>query len=57
MARYKGGLKRAVQGAATLSRLRDGDRVLISEGCTHHRQCGGHRHGQAAELDPAVHRV
>ena len=40
MARYKGGLRRAVQGAAALSRLRDGDRVLISEGCTHHRQCG-----------------
>nr|WP_308506016.1 [FeFe] hydrogenase H-cluster maturation GTPase HydF [uncultured Agathobaculum sp.] len=40
MARYKGSLQRAVQGAAALSRLRDGDRVLISEGCTHHRQCG-----------------
>lgn len=40
VARYKGSLQRAVQGAAALSRLRDGDRVLISEGCTHHRQCG-----------------
>ena len=29
-----------VRGAEALSRLRDGDRVLISEGCTHHRQCG-----------------
>lgn len=40
MARYKGFLKTAVNGAAAISRLRDGDRVLISEGCTHHRQCG-----------------
>ena len=39
-ARYKGDLKNAVLGAAKLSKLRDGDRVLISEGCTHHRQCG-----------------
>ncbi|MGM9625301.1 MAG: [FeFe] hydrogenase H-cluster maturation GTPase HydF, partial [Eubacteriales bacterium] len=39
-ARYKGDLKTLVQGAAALSGLRDGDRVLISEGCTHHRQCG-----------------
>ncbi len=38
-ARYKGNLLQQVQGAAALSRLRDGDRVLISEGCTHHRQC------------------
>lgn len=38
-ARYKGSLKRAVQGAAALSRLQDSDTVLISEGCTHHRQC------------------
>lgn len=38
-ARYKGDLKTLVQGAAQLSRLRLGDRVLISEGCTHHRQC------------------
>lgn len=40
MARYKGFLETAVKGAAAISRLRDGDRVLISEGCTHHRQCG-----------------
>lgn len=39
-ARYKGDLLTQVEGAAALSKLRDGDRVLISEGCTHHRQCG-----------------
>jgi len=39
MARYKGDLRQLVQGAAVLSRLKDGDKVLISEGCTHHRQC------------------
>ena len=39
-ARYKGELDEAVRGAAALDRLSDGDRVLISEGCTHHRQCG-----------------
>ncbi len=39
MARYKGDLKTVVQGANTLDKLQDGDRVLISEGCTHHRQC------------------
>ena len=38
-ARYKGDLKQLVEGAASLSTLKDGDRVLISEGCTHHRQC------------------
>ena len=38
-ARYKGDLKTEVQGAAMLDRLEDGDTVLISEGCTHHRQC------------------
>lgn len=40
MARYKGFLETAVRGAAAISKLKDGDRVLISEGCTHHRQCG-----------------
>jgi len=40
MARYKGELAELVRGAARLSRLRDGDKILISEGCTHHRQCG-----------------
>ena len=39
MARYKGFLDEAVQGAAAIRQLKDGDRVLISEGCTHHRQC------------------
>ena len=38
-ARYKGELETLVLGAAALDRLQDGDRVLISEGCTHHRQC------------------
>ncbi len=37
--RYKGDLTAAVHGAAQLDRLKDGDTVLISEGCTHHRQC------------------
>ncbi len=39
-ARYKGRLNALVRGASALSKLSDGDRVLISEGCTHHRQCG-----------------
>ncbi|MCL1818530.1 MAG: [FeFe] hydrogenase H-cluster maturation GTPase HydF [Spirochaetaceae bacterium] len=38
-ARHKGGLENAVAGAKTLDTLRDKDTVLISEGCTHHRQC------------------
>ena len=40
MARYKGFLDTAVKGAAFIKNLKDGDKVLISEGCTHHRQCG-----------------
>lgn len=40
MARRKGFLAMAVSGAAKLDCLQDGDRVLICEGCTHHRQCG-----------------
>lgn len=40
MAGYKGFLETAVRGAAAIKNLRDGDIVLISEGCTHHRQCG-----------------
>lgn len=39
-ARYKGNLRGAVRGAAMLDKLADGDTILISEGCTHHRQCG-----------------
>ena len=40
MARYKGFLETAVKGAAAIDKLKDGDTVLICEGCTHHRQCG-----------------
>ena len=39
-ARYKGELAELLRGAEAIGTLRDGDRVLISEGCTHHRQCG-----------------
>lgn len=39
MARYKGDLRTLVEGAAALGALTDESRVLISEGCTHHRQC------------------
>ncbi len=39
-ARYKGDLAAQVKGAAMLSKLQDGDKILIAEGCTHHRQCG-----------------
>ena len=39
LARYKGLLETAVRGAAAIQSLRDGDKILISEGCTHHRQC------------------
>ena len=38
-ARYKGELREVVRGASSLDGLNDGDTVLISEGCTHHRQC------------------
>lgn len=38
-ARYKGNLETVVHGAKMLDHLQDGDTVLISEGCTHHRQC------------------
>ncbi len=39
-ARYKGELKQLTEGAKALKSLRNGDKVLISEGCTHKRQCG-----------------
>ena len=39
MARYKGFLECAVKGVAEIKNLQDGDKVLISEGCSHHRQC------------------
>lgn len=38
-ARYKGDLETVIRGAAAIESLKDGDKVLISEGCTHHRQC------------------
>lgn len=38
-ARYKGLLLEAVKGVAVLEQLKEGDRILICEGCTHHRQC------------------
>ena len=40
MARYKGFLESAVNGICAIENLKDGDTVLVSEGCTHHRQCG-----------------
>lgn len=39
LARYKGLLETAVRGVTAVEKLKDGDRILISEGCTHHRQC------------------
>lgn len=39
-ARYKGDLETLIRGAEAIDGLRDGDCVLIAEGCTHHRQCG-----------------
>ncbi len=39
MARHKGFLETAVKGAATLSNLQNGDKILVAEGCSHHRQC------------------
>jgi len=39
LARHKGFLRSAVRGVKTIDKLEDGDTVLISEGCTHHRQC------------------
>ena len=39
MARYKGLFADALRGAAAVEKLKDGDKVLIAEGCTHHRQC------------------
>jgi len=38
-ARYKGDLGELIKGARAVASLKDGDRVIISEGCTHHRQC------------------
>ncbi|MDO4938735.1 MAG: [FeFe] hydrogenase H-cluster maturation GTPase HydF [Lachnospiraceae bacterium] len=38
--RYKGELKKQLEAVDTIDKLKDGDRILIAEGCTHHRQCG-----------------
>lgn len=38
-ARYKGDLEAVTKGAAALKNIQDGDKILIAEGCTHHRQC------------------
>lgn len=39
-ARYRGNFEQLIRGVDEMDRLKDGDTVLISEGCTHHRQCG-----------------
>ena len=39
-ARYRGNFEQLIRGVNAIDRLKDGDTVLISEGCTHHRQCG-----------------
>lgn len=39
MARYKGFMEAALQSTDAVTRLKDGDKILIAEGCTHHRQC------------------
>ena len=38
-ARYKGNLQALVKGVTALEQIEDGDKILVSEGCTHHRQC------------------
>lgn len=38
-ARYKGDLEEEIRGVSALKHLKDGDKILIAEGCTHHRQC------------------
>ena len=40
MAKYKGTLESSVKAVEALDHLKDGDRILMAEGCTHHRQCG-----------------
>lgn len=40
MAKYKGTLESSVRAVEALDHLKDGDRILMAEGCTHHRQCG-----------------
>ena len=56
-ARYKGDLEQQVLGAAAMRALQPGDRVLISEGCTHHRQCQMTNYGVAiAEFNGTLKR-
>ena len=38
-ARYKGNLPALIKGVTALEQIEDGDKILVSEGCTHHRQC------------------
>lgn len=38
-ARHKGSLSKLIEGAAAIEKLKDGDKILIAEGCTHRRQC------------------
>lgn len=40
MARYKGYLETAIKGIDAIKNLKEGDTILVAEGCTHHRQCG-----------------
>lgn len=40
MARYKGYLQTAIKGIDAIKNIKDGDTILVAEGCTHHRQCG-----------------
>ncbi len=40
MARYKGNLASAIEAVRAIENIKSGDRILVSEGCTHHRQCG-----------------
>lgn len=53
-ARFKGNLKTAAAGAAAIDRLKDGDKILISEGCTHHRQCDGYRNMSSFHAGPKL---
>lgn len=55
MARYKGNLEQNVKGARALEQLKNGDTVLISEGCTHHRQCEDIGTVKPAPLDSGIY--
>lgn len=54
-ARYKGNLKTLVDGASALDSLKNGDCILISEGCTHHRQCDDIGTVKTSELDSQLY--